>query len=130
VARRWAAKRRQKPSEAVLPPVEPGRRLAKPEPIPAGPAEHAVQFAQDWYDRLEFHSRRRMRELGIPGHRIGAYDIDDDFRHAAFHPKERTGGSNSPGAHQPQQRHSQPGPARPGASAGTRQLMGEMPASG
>jgi hypothetical protein len=39
-----------------------------------------------------------MRELGIPEHRIGAYDIDYDFRHAAFHPKERTGGSNSPGA--------------------------------
>jgi hypothetical protein len=39
-----------------------------------------------------------MRELGIPEHRIGAYDIDHNFRHAAFHPKERTGGSNSPGA--------------------------------
>lgn len=39
-----------------------------------------------------------LRELGIPEHRIGASDIDFDFRHAAFHPKERTGGSNSPGA--------------------------------
>ena len=97
-ARRWAAKLRQKPTEAVLPPVQLGRRLAKPEPIPAVPAEHAVQFAQDWYDRLEFHSRRRMRELGIAEHRIGAYDIDYDFRHAAFFPQEQTGGSNSPGA--------------------------------
>ena len=39
-----------------------------------------------------------MRELGIAVHRIGAYDIDYDFRHAAFFPKERTGGANSPGA--------------------------------
>jgi hypothetical protein len=97
-ARRWVAKFRQKPIEAVVPPIQPVRLLAKPEPIPADPAEHAVQFAQDWFDRLEFHARRRMRELEIPEHRIGAYDIDYDFRHAAFHPKERTGGSNSPGA--------------------------------
>jgi hypothetical protein len=97
-ARRWAAKLRQKPTEAVVPPVQPVRLLAKPEPIPADPAEHAVKFARDWYDRLEFHARRRMRELGIPEHRIGAYDIDYDFRHAAFFPKERSGGANSPGA--------------------------------
>ena len=87
-----------RPAEATIPPLQPVRLLAKAEPIPADPAEHAVQFAEDWYDRLEFHSRRRMRELGIPEHRIGAYDIDYDFRHAAFQPKERTGGSNSPGA--------------------------------
>src|SRR5438552_3938460 len=72
--------------------------LAPPVPVPADPAEHAVQFAEAWYDRLEFHVRRRMRELGIAEPRIGAYDMDYDFRHAAFHPKERTGGSNSPGA--------------------------------
>ena len=96
-ARRWAAQLHPRPAEATIPPLQPVRLLAKAEPIPADPAEHAVQFAEDWYDRLEFHSRRRMRELGIPEHRIGAYDIDYDFRHAAFHPKERTGGSNSPG---------------------------------
>jgi hypothetical protein len=103
-ARRWAAQLHPRPAEATIPPLQPARLLAKAEPIPADPAEHAVQFAEDWYDRLEFHSRRRMRELGIPEHRIGAYDIDYDFRHAAFHPKERTGGSNFRGAHQPQQR--------------------------
>jgi hypothetical protein len=97
-ARRWAAKFRPRPAEATASAPEPVRLLAKAEPVPADPAEHAVQFAHDWYDRLEFHSRRRMRELGIPERRIGAYDIDYDFRHAAFHPKERTGGSNSPGA--------------------------------
>jgi hypothetical protein len=97
-ARRWAAQLHPRPAEASIPPLQPVRLLAKAEPIPADPAEHAVQFAEDWYDRLEFHSRRRMRGLGIPEHRTGAYDIDYDFRHAAFHPKERTGGSNSPGA--------------------------------
>jgi hypothetical protein len=78
----------------------PPRRpyLAPREPIPADPAEHAVQFAEAWYDRLEFHARGRIRELGIAEPRVGAYDIDHDFRHAAFHPQERTGGSNSPGA--------------------------------
>jgi hypothetical protein len=30
-----------------------------------------------------------MRELRIAEPRIGAYDIDFDFRHAAFFPKER-----------------------------------------
>jgi hypothetical protein len=39
-----------------------------------------------------------MRDLGIPDSRIDAYDIDFDFRLAAFFPKERTGGENSPGA--------------------------------
>jgi hypothetical protein len=39
-----------------------------------------------------------MRELEIPEHRIGAHDIDFDFRHAAFFPKETSGGANSPGA--------------------------------
>jgi hypothetical protein len=100
-ARRWAANVPRKPTEAVVPPAQPVRLLAKPEPIPADSAEHAIQFAQDWYDRLELQARRRMRELGIAEHRIGAYDIDYDFRHAALHPKERTGGSNFPGAHQP-----------------------------
>src|SRR5438094_7719405 len=67
-------------------PLCPWPKLAPPLPVPADPAEHAVQFAEVWYDRLEFHARRRMRELGIVEPRIGAYDIDHDFRHAAFHP--------------------------------------------
>jgi hypothetical protein len=85
-------------TEEAVPALQPVRRLARAEPVPADPAEHAARFAQEWYDRLEFHSRRRMRELGIPEQRIGAYDVDFDFRNAAFHPKERTGGGNSPGA--------------------------------
>jgi len=72
--------------------------LAPPEHIPADPVEHAEDFALRYYEPLERYSRRRMRELGIPDNRIGAYDIDFDFRHAAFFPKERTGGENSTGA--------------------------------
>ncbi len=39
-----------------LKPAPSPRRLtlAPPEPIPADPAEHAIQFAEAWYDRLEF----------------------------------------------------------------------------
>jgi hypothetical protein len=39
--------------------------LAKPEPVPADPAEHAIRFAKDWYDPFEANRRKRMRELGI-----------------------------------------------------------------
>jgi hypothetical protein len=73
-------------------------KLAPPEPVPADPADHAEDFATRYGEPLEVLCRRRMRELGIPDSRIGAYDIDFDFRLAAFFPKERTGGENSPGA--------------------------------
>jgi len=48
--------RRHKPVPSTRRP-----KLAPPEPIPTDPAEHAVQFAEAWYDRLEFHARGRMR---------------------------------------------------------------------
>jgi len=72
--------------------------LAPPEPIPPDAAEHAEQFALTCYDRLESLTQKRLRELGIPDHQIGAFDHDFDLRLAAFHPKERTGGGISPGA--------------------------------
>ena len=56
-----------------------------------------MQFALTWYQRLETFAQKRLRELGIPDHRIGAFDHDFDLRLAAFHPKERTGGGVSPG---------------------------------
>jgi hypothetical protein len=87
--------RRQAPA---LPPQLRRPNPAAPERIPADPVEHAEDFALRYYEPLERYSRRRMRELGIPDDRIGAYDSDFDFRHAAFFPKERTGGENSPGA--------------------------------
>jgi hypothetical protein len=81
-------------------PSEPSPRrpnLAPPEPIPADPAEHAVDFSLRWYDRLEELTRKRLRTLGIPRDQIGAFDHEFEFRLAAFHPKEQTGGGISPG---------------------------------
>jgi hypothetical protein len=78
----------------------PSRRpnLAPPELVPADPADHAVDFSLRWYDRLEILARERLARLGIPREQIGAFDQDCDYRLAAFHPKERTGGGISPGA--------------------------------
>ncbi len=73
-------------------------RLASRESVPEDPEEHAVQFAEEWYDRLEFYARQRLRALGVAEPRIGSFDLDQDFRHAAFHPSQRVGGGSSPGA--------------------------------
>jgi hypothetical protein len=73
-------------------------KLEPAEPAPPDLADHAEQFALTWYDRLELFTQRRLRELGIPDHQIGALDHDFDLRLTAFHPKERTGGGISPGA--------------------------------
>jgi hypothetical protein len=72
--------------------------LAPPEPVPVDAADHAEQFALTWYDLLESFTRKRLSALGIPDEQIGAPDHDFHLRHAAFHPKERTGGGISPGA--------------------------------
>ncbi len=80
---------------------QPPRRwpnLAPPESIPADAADHAEQFALTWYDWLETITKKRLQQLGIPDHQIGAFDHDFDLRLSAFHPKERTGGGISPGA--------------------------------
>ena len=84
--------------EKASPPGHRRTNLAPAVPIPIDPAEHAEDFALRHARVLEVYSRRRMRELGIPEGRIGAYDSDFDFRQAAFFPRERTGGENSPGA--------------------------------
>ena len=76
----------------------PHPNLQPAQPVPPDGADHAEQFALNWYDRLESFSRRRLRELGIPDDQIGAHDDDFDLRLAAFYPKERTGGGISPGA--------------------------------
>jgi hypothetical protein len=60
--------------------------------------EHAEDFSLRYFATMDNYSRVRMRGLGIPESRIGAFDIDFEFRHAAFFPKERTGGEKSPGA--------------------------------
>ncbi len=73
------------------------RNVAPPEPIPADPVHHAEDFALRYYEPLEGYSRRRMRELGIPDSRIGAYDIDFEFRHAAFFPRSGRAARIRPG---------------------------------
>jgi hypothetical protein len=65
--------------------------------VPADPAEHAQQFALDWWDKLDHYSAARMEELGIPLERIGASDHKHGIGWCAFNPYEREGGSISPG---------------------------------
>jgi hypothetical protein len=81
--RALAAKLRRGPE--TKPPSHPIAEflLAKPEPIPTDPADHAEEFALRYFESLEDYTRRRMHKLGIPEGRIGAYDIEFDFRHAA-----------------------------------------------
>jgi hypothetical protein len=88
----------QKLSSRVRPARRRWRTQAPAEPIPPSAADHAEQFAFAWYDLLESITRKRLRDLGIPDHQIGALDHDFGLRLAAFHPKERTGGGISPGA--------------------------------
>jgi hypothetical protein len=82
------------------PPALPARwpNLAPPEPVPTDPAEHAIDFSLRWYDYLEGLARKRLAQLGIPHEQIGALDHDFNYRIAAFHPQEETGGGCSPGA--------------------------------
>jgi hypothetical protein len=80
-------------------PTQPSRRgphVTPPEPIPADPAEHAVDFCTRYYEPLEAVTRTRMRQLGIPVDRIGMIDPAFDFRIAAFHPTELDGGGVHP----------------------------------
>ena len=65
--------------------------------IPGDPADHAVQFAHAWADRLEHHVEGRMHSLNIPEHQIGASDLEHGVPWRVFFPLERTGGGNVPG---------------------------------
>jgi hypothetical protein len=62
--------------------------------IPADPAEHAVQFARVWEDITESCVQRRMRELGIPEHQIGAIEYAQGGVRRAFDPQGVRGGTN------------------------------------
>ena len=73
--------------------------LTNPSPSPPTRPDDAEDFALRHFEPLEDYSRRRMGQLGHPRKsHLASYDVDFDFRHAAFFPKERTGGENSPGA--------------------------------
>jgi hypothetical protein len=65
--------------------------------VSADPALHAVDFSHRYAEPMDYHVANRMMELGIPANRIGSSDVDLGIRHAAFHPQDRIGGSNSPG---------------------------------
>ena len=74
--------------------IPPSRRGGPPADI----AAHASQVAQEWDDVGEGYVRGRMKELGIPGRRIGQPDYGGDGRWPAFDPYEREGGKNTTGA--------------------------------
>ncbi|HZW30552.1 MAG TPA: hypothetical protein VFF52_07590 [Isosphaeraceae bacterium] len=79
-------------TKALSPPSIPRPPLAKAEPIPADPAEHAKDFSLRYYEPIERCVRERMRQLGVPEDKIGMIDPDCDYRLAAFHPLETNGG--------------------------------------
>jgi hypothetical protein len=70
--------------------IPPSRR----PPIPADPAEHAVQFAHEWADVADSYVQKRMHELGIPEDQIGAIDYGQGGLRRAFEPHEKRGGTN------------------------------------
>ncbi len=57
-------------------------------------AQHASQVSREWEEVAEAYVQRRMRELGIPEHQIGAPDYDRDGERHAFLPAEMEGGTN------------------------------------
>jgi hypothetical protein len=67
---------------------------AKP---PDDAAEHAVDFARRWADRLDVYSALRMEELGIPLERIGSSDYEQRLSWRAFFPEEEEAGGVATG---------------------------------
>jgi hypothetical protein len=64
---------------------------------PADPALHAREVAREWADVAESYVQKRMRELGIPDHQIGAADYRRGGEKHAFLPNETIGGSHGIG---------------------------------
>ena len=58
--------------------------------------DHAQDFSERYSEPLDYHAGKTMLDLGIDPQRIGAPDPDNGFKHAAFHPKDSTGGSITP----------------------------------
>jgi len=83
------------------PPVEPPPAMIGLPPSargltgrPADPALDAEVVAHEWADVGEAYVQKRMRELGIPDHQIGAPDYNRGGERRAFLPNEMIGGSN------------------------------------
>lgn len=68
-----------------------------PDRPPTDPADHAVDFARRWTDRLNSYCLGRMRALGVPKDLAGAPDWDGDKTWKAFIDQERDGGSITTG---------------------------------
>jgi hypothetical protein len=88
--------RREKP-----PPAEPPLVMIGLPPSargltgrPADVVQHAQQVAREWEDVAEDFVQKRMRELDIPDHQIGAPDYDRGGVRHAFLPDEPRGGTN------------------------------------
>jgi len=89
-ARKLAAKLRPRPTPGMIGTPPSARGMAA---IPTNTADHAVQFAHRWADRLEFYVEGRMHSLGIPERQIGHGDPDHGIRWRVFFPYATTGGS-------------------------------------
>jgi hypothetical protein len=57
-------------------------------------AEHAQAVAREWEDVGEVYVQKRMRDLGIPDHEIGAPDYHRGGERHTFLPDEMEGGTN------------------------------------
>ena len=64
---------------------------------PTAFAEHASEVAREWQDVGEAYVQKRMRDLGIPGHQIGAPDYERGGIRRAFLPEEIIGGTHGTG---------------------------------
>jgi hypothetical protein len=64
---------------------------------PVNLALHAIELAREWEDVCEAYVQKRMRDLGIPEHQIGAPDYRRGGEKHAFLPDEAIGGSNGTG---------------------------------
>src|SRR5437763_14762992 len=83
---------RLRPGRTRVPAPKPRPPLAKAEPIPADPAEHAKDFGSRYYEPIERCVQERMRQVGVPEDQIGVIDPGCHYRLAAFHPLETDGG--------------------------------------
>ncbi len=61
---------------------------------PPNIGQHASEVAREWEDVAEAFVQKRMRELGIPEHRIGAPDYERGGVKRAFLSEEGKGGTN------------------------------------
>jgi hypothetical protein len=67
-----------------------------PDKPPAGPADHAQDFARRYADELEIATGEVMLQLGLSNDEMGLRDPSRRLEHHTFFPSERTCGGVSP----------------------------------